>query len=95
MTLEELKATDEEREVLQLWEVWQDAIITGDPIITAPLRSKELAVAHYKEAGLTIKETSPLAFMFAGFLGGVQLLKPLLEAVALGDAGEGAEYEAL
>lgn len=81
MTLEELKATDEEREVLQLWEMWQDMVI-ADP--TAPLRSKELAVAHYKEAGLTIAETSPLAFMFAGFLGGGTAPKALAGSCSSG-----------
>ena len=69
MTLEELKVTEEEREVLQLWELWQDEVIADAPKGDGR-RSLKLAEAYYKEAGLAVTETSPLAFMFAGFLGG-------------------------
>lgn len=73
MTLEELKPTEEEKEVLRLWELWQDKLIE-DPTH----RSQKLAAAHYNEAGLPVTETSPLAFMFAGFMGGIQSLLELL-----------------
>ena len=69
MTLEELRPTEEEREVLQLWELWQDKVIADAPKGDGR-RSLKLAEAYYKEAGLDVAETSPLAFMFAGFLGG-------------------------
>ncbi len=81
MTLEELRPTEEERGVLQLWELWQDEMIADSTD-----RSQKLVVAYYKEHGLDIMEKSPLALMFTGFLGGVQSILD-----ALGDAGEGAE----
>lgn len=92
MTLEELKATQEERDLLQLWELWQDRLLaTGDRARTA--RDKQLIVAHYEELGTPIgSPEAPIALMWLGFLGGVQ---SALEVIALGEAGEGAEHEAL
>lgn len=70
MTLEELKATQEERDLLQLWELWQDRLIaTGDRARTA--RDKQLIVAHYEELGTPIgSPEAPIALMWLGFLGG-------------------------
>lgn len=88
MTLEELKATDEERDLLQLWELWQDkCIASGEEGEEASHRERELLKAHYEELGLPIGSTeASIALMYSAFLGGVQ---SALEVMAMGD-GEGA-----
>lgn len=90
MTLEELKATEEERDLLQLWELWQDWLIAKwDRARTA--RDKQLILAHYEELGTPIgSQEAPIVLMWLGFLWGV---RSILDD--LGDAGEGAEHEAI
>lgn len=87
MTLEELKATEEERDLLQLWGLWQDRLIAKQDIA----RDKQLIVAHYEELGTPIESPeAPIALMWLGFLGGVHSLLDALET-----AGEGTEHEAI
>lgn len=89
MTLEELKATEEEVAILQLFELWQEKLVT-DPTH----RSQKLVVANYNEAGIPLEENSPLALMFTGFMGGVQTALAVMnlgKAEDAKEAGEGAK----
>lgn len=65
------EATQEELQLLKLWEMWQDIILEVDKKGIEKDRKAELLQAHYKEAGIEPPtKRSPLSLMFFSFVGG-------------------------